>query len=127
MARRTAFLAAALTGSLLVGCAAESDGDPSSSEAPTPLANAPVNRAGSGAASGGNSNHTGGADERSTVPNPTPGAFGATCSSDAACESSACFLGGHGGFCSVRCTADVDCPQPSSGAPHCNPHGYCRY
>lgn len=77
--------------------------------------------------SGGTQDHTGGQDARSTTPNPTLGAFGASCDGGAACESSVCFEGGKGGFCSVKCTADSDCPQPSSGAPHCNPHGYCRY
>ena len=75
----------------------------------------------------GAGNGTGGQDARSTTSNPTPRAFGATCTTGADCDSGVCFAGGKGGFCSGKCTADTDCPQPSSGAPHCNPHGYCRY
>lgn len=77
--------------------------------------------------SGGAQDHSGGQNARSTTPNPTLGAFGASCDAGAACVSAVCFEGGKGGFCSLTCTADTDCPQPSLGAPHCNPHGYCRY
>jgi hypothetical protein len=77
--------------------------------------------------SSGNRDHTGGADARESTPNPTARAFGAACASSADCDSNVCFVGGHGGFCSLRCAADVSCPTSSSGAPHCNPRGYCRW
>jgi hypothetical protein len=108
----------------LVSCGGRIDGDSSASSVATD-SNASTNT--SGGSPSGPGTHTGGADARSAPPNPTPRAFGAACSSDAECDSSTCFVGGHGGFCSVRCTADAQCPTPSSGAPHCNPHGYCRW
>ncbi|MGO9712666.1 MAG: hypothetical protein ACLQBL_27640 [Polyangiaceae bacterium] len=36
-------------------------------------------------------------------------------------------LGGKGGFCSLSCTSDAECPPGADGTQHCNPHGYCRY
>src|SRR5262245_42600984 len=69
-----------------------------------------------GGAGSGSAYHSGGADARTTTPNPDPRAFGAACKANADCSSSTCFVGGHGGFCSLRCTADAQCPLPSSGA-----------
>jgi hypothetical protein len=76
----------------------------------------------------GSDTHSGGMDARNAGHNATRGAFGAACASGAECESSVCFSGGKGGFCSVSCTTDAVCPSGAAGAaPHCNPHGYCRY
>jgi hypothetical protein len=105
-----------------ISCAGSS-GDPPSA----PPATTASSQTTGAQASGGPQDHTGGQDARATTPNPTLGAFGASCDGGAACESSVCFVGGKGGFCSLECATDADCPQPSSGAPHCNPHGYCRY
>jgi hypothetical protein len=55
----------------------------------------------------------------------TPGSFGAPCAGDGDCHSAACFFGGQGAFCSLRCTSNDDCPTPPS-AGVCNPRGYCK-
>jgi hypothetical protein len=78
-------------------------------------------------AGGGSQNHTGGMDARDAGHNPDPGAFGASCTSGADCESNVCFDGGKGGECSLACTADSQCPPGEDGTQHCNPRGYCRY
>jgi hypothetical protein len=54
--------------------------------------------------------------------------FGAACSSDAECQSNACFIGTSASFCSIVCTqatAATDCPVPlTTGS--CNKRGFCR-
>jgi len=57
-------------------------------------------------------------------------AFGEQCNGDAECASKACFMGGQGSYCSIRCTKNGqndpgECPNPpSSGL--CNNQGYCK-
>jgi hypothetical protein len=131
-AMRTVVVGSAIVASLFIGCGG--DGGGQIPQTPTDPAPASTGGASTGAAStsgnetgGGNQDHTGGGDARTTTPNPTPGTFGATCSSDSDCDSVVCYQGGNGGFCSQHCTEDAQCPTPFSGAPHCNPHDYCRY
>lgn len=63
------------------------------------------------------------------VANAAPKSFGELCSSDDDCLSAACFMGGMGSFCSLRCslTDQVDpvCTTPPSTG-QCNKQGFCR-
>lgn len=65
------------------------------------------------------------AQASSTSTNKIAGGFGTSCTSVIECDSGVCFVGGKGGFCTVKCAEDKDCAA-SSRDPHCNPHGYCR-
>lgn len=116
---------AALVALMLVvaGCSSGALGDP----APTtsePEATKSILSAEGGAGSG---SHSGGMDARDAGRSPDPGAFGASCISGSDCGSNVCFSGGKGGFCSLNCTSDPQCPAGADGTQHCNPHGYCRY
>lgn len=52
-------------------------------------------------------------------------AFGAACENDAECTSGVCSKGKRNGFCSLKCEADSDCPNPpTAGA--CNGRGFCK-
>jgi hypothetical protein len=61
-------------------------------------------------------------------PEPTLGgarAFGAACDNDKECASGVCSKGKRNGFCSMKCEADSDCPNPpTAGA--CNGRGFCK-
>ncbi|HEX8790329.1 MAG TPA: hypothetical protein VF765_05205 [Polyangiaceae bacterium] len=58
------------------------------------------------------------------VPDARACAYGASCTSGSDCDSNVCFSGGKGGFCSLSCTSDAQCPAGADGRQHCNPHGY---
>ena len=75
----------------------------------------------------GSGTHSGGGDARDAGFNSDPGAFGAACTAGSDCESNVCYSGGKGGFCSLTCTSDTQCPAGADGTQVCNPHGYCRY
>ena len=106
---------------LVAGCT-WSTGDP------PPTTNQPAGQSTANLATdGGSQNHTGGMDARDAGHSPDPGAFGASCNADSDCESNVCFSGGKGGFCSLQCTSDAQCPPGADGSQHCNPHGDCRY
>jgi hypothetical protein len=115
---RTIGRASAVTA--LVACGASASGQgPDVGQGPTGSSQEPQT---------GAKNGTGGQDARDAGHNPEAGAFGATCASGSDCASDTCYLGGKGGFCSLACTSDSQCPPGADGsAPHCNPHGYCRY
>lgn len=54
--------------------------------------------------------------------------FGAACAGDSECKSNACFMGGQGNYCSIKCTpgtAATDCPTPLTSG-DCNNKGYCK-
>lgn len=59
----------------------------------------------------------------------TPKEFGESCSANSQCKSGACFMGGNGSYCSIKCTpggdAATDCPQPLTSG-ECNNKGYCK-
>jgi hypothetical protein len=51
--------------------------------------------------------------------------FGAACEKDGDCASGACNKGKRHAFCSLRCSADEQCPTPpTAGA--CNDRGFCK-
>jgi hypothetical protein len=109
---------------LLLGGCSWSTGDTSPSSGPAGQTAQPIAARDGG---GGAMNHSGGMDARDAGRNPDPGAFGASCTTGSDCESSLCFSGGKGGWCSLDCTSDAQCPAGADGTEHCNPHGYCRY
>lgn len=55
--------------------------------------------------------------------------FGEVCAGDSDCKSNACFVGGQGNYCSIKCTppgaASTDCPTPLTSG-ECNNKGYCK-
>ena len=54
--------------------------------------------------------------------------FGEACAGDSECKSNACFMGGQGNYCSIKCTpatAATDCPSPPTSG-ECNNKGYCK-
>jgi hypothetical protein len=108
---------------LMVGCSSGPYGDP----APTTSEPEATKSSLSAEGGGGGVNHAGPQDARDAGHNPDPGAFGASCTSGSDCESDVCFSGGKGGFCSLNCTSEAQCPAGADGTQHCNPHGYCRY
>ena len=110
--KRVAFVAVAM---LVAGCSWETG--PSE---PAPSTGSQTSNLSTGT-------HSGPQDARDAGHNPDPGAFGASCTSGSDCESHVCFSGGKGGFCSLSCTSDAQCPAGADGTQHCNPHGYCRY
>lgn len=120
---RVAFVGALL---LVTGCSSGPYGDPAptTTEPEAPKTSSVAVEGGTG---GGAMNHTGGMDARDASINPDPGVFGASCTSGSDCESKVCFDGGRGGFCSMNCSSDTQCPSGADGTQHCNPHGYCRY
>lgn len=119
---RARFVVLVALGAMLGACTVENAPAPPSQ--PPVSTTSPISGDGPG---GGDQDHTGGADERPHESNPTARAFGATCATDADCESAVCFVGGRGGYCSARCASDAECPAAADGAQHCNPRGYCRY
>ncbi len=70
-------------------------------------------------------------DGASTVDGNTgpPKEFGEACNADAQCKSGACFIGGNGSYCSIKCTpagdVSTDCPKPLTSG-DCNNKGYCK-
>lgn len=112
----------------LFGCSGEAPGPSEPSTAPAATTAATTATPGDQSSAGGSQSHEGGADARPVARNANPREFGATCAADIDCDSGACFLGGHGGFCSQHCMSSTACPAGAGGsAPQCNPHGYCRY
>lgn len=108
---------------LVAGCSSGAVGDPAPTTSEPEAAKSPLSAEG-GAGAG---THSGPMDARDAGHNPDPGAFGASCMSGSDCESNVCFSGGKGGFCSLSCTSDAQCPPGADGTQHCNPHGDCRY
>ncbi len=55
--------------------------------------------------------------------------FGEACTVDGDCKSHACFVGGNGAYCSIKCTpvgaTSTDCPTPLTTG-DCNNKGYCK-
>jgi hypothetical protein len=66
-----------------------------------------------GGAGGGSAASDGGAD------------FGAACDAGTQCNSGVCFSGTIMSFCSLRCDAGSQCPNPPTTG-MCNNQGYCK-
>ena len=67
------------------------------------------------------------ADAGGSVDGPTALPFGASCTTDASCESAWCALFGDGSMhCTVSCAAGEVCPVGTHGS-KCNGKGFCAY
>jgi hypothetical protein len=112
---------------LVTGCGSDDGGTVASTDTGTAADTATSSMDTATATDTATTTETSGETTGETSSDAAKKALGETCAVDGDCASNACFVGGMGSYCSLKCTTEnaaTVCIAPL--LPECNIKGYCK-